>query len=150
MTIDRTNGICGAIFIFLGLLFAYQSFNLELGTAFRMGPGYFPLVLASILVVLGLVILGSAFRAESEPVGPIAWRGMVFILFAPVFFGLTLRGLGFVPAIFLTAMIACFGSSKMAVLMALIVSASLAAFATIVFVQGLELPFRLVGPWLGG
>ena len=46
-------------------------------------------------------------RVEGEPIGPIAWRGMLFILPAPIFFGLTVRGLGFVPSLFLTALIAC-------------------------------------------
>ena len=52
-------------------------------------------------------------RVEGEPVGPIAWRGMLFILPAPVLFGLTVRGLGFVPALFLTALIAAFASHRM-------------------------------------
>ena len=46
IAIDPTNGLCGAIFIAVGLLFAYQCLSLDIGTAFRMGPGYFPLVLA--------------------------------------------------------------------------------------------------------
>ena len=40
--IDRTNGICAALFIGFGAFFALQSLDLEIGTAFRMGPGYFP------------------------------------------------------------------------------------------------------------
>jgi hypothetical protein len=149
MTIDRTNGICGALFVVIGLIFAWQSFNLELGSAFRMGPGYFPLVLAGVLILLGLVIIASALRMEGEAIGPIAWRGMVFILFAPILFGLTLRGLGFVPAIFITSLVACFASSRMTPLVAVIVSACLTIFTALVFVQGLELPFRLFGPWVG-
>ena len=58
-------------------------------------------------------MLVQAIRFEGEPVGPIAWRGMLFILPAPVFFGLTVRGLGFVPALFLTALIAAFASHRM-------------------------------------
>ena len=46
LTIDSTNALCGALFIALGGFFIYQCLNLELGTALRMGPGYFPLVLA--------------------------------------------------------------------------------------------------------
>ena len=88
-----------------------QSLGLEIGTAFRMGPGYFPLVLAIVLILLGAIILVQAVRVEGEPIGPIAWRGMLFILPAPIFFGLTVRGLGFVPSIFLTALIASFASA---------------------------------------
>ena len=38
---------------------------------------------------------------------------MLFILPAPIFFGLTVRGLGFVPSIFLTTLIAALASLKM-------------------------------------
>ena len=55
---------------------------------------------------------GDARRRASRS-ARIAWRGMLFILPAPVFFGLTVRGLGFVPAIFLTAFIASFASIRM-------------------------------------
>ena len=53
--IDRTNGLCAALFIVFGAFFAIQSLGLEIGTAFRMGPGYFPLVLAIVLIVLGAI-----------------------------------------------------------------------------------------------
>jgi hypothetical protein len=148
IAIDRANGLCGAIFIVFGLFFAVQSARLEIGTAFRMGPGYFPLALASILVLLGLVIVVQAVRVAGEPVGPIAWRGLMFILPAPVFFGLTVRGLGFVPSVFLTALIACFASRRMGVVMALSLSAAVTVFCTAVFSYALGLPFPRFGPWL--
>ena len=64
--IDRTNGLCAALFIFFGAFFAIQSLGLEIGTAFRMGPGYFPLVLAIVLIVLGAIILVQAVRVEHD------------------------------------------------------------------------------------
>lgn len=146
--IDITNGLCGAIFIALGLFFAYQSFTLEVGTAFRMGPGYFPLVLALILVLLGIIVLVQATRVEGEPIGPIAWRGMLLILPAPIFFGLTVRGLGFMPSIFFTALIASFASTRMKPLAALLLSAGVTLFSYAVFSKGLNLPFQTFGPWL--
>ncbi|MHA6643509.1 tripartite tricarboxylate transporter TctB family protein [Mesorhizobium sp. A623] len=147
-SIDRVNGLCAAFFIVLGLFFAQQSLTVELGTAFRMGPGYFPLVLAVILIVLGGVILVDAIRVESEPIGHLAWRGIFFILPAPIFFGLTVRGLGFVPSIFLTGLIAGFASQKMKPLTAILLAAGLTVFAVAVFSYALGLPFRRFGPWV--
>jgi uncharacterized membrane protein len=148
ISIDTTNGLCGALFIAFGAFFAIQSLGLEIGTAFRMGPGYFPLVLASILILLGAVVLVQAVRFESEPIGPIAWRGILLILPAPIFFGLTVRGLGFIPAVFLTALIASFASSRMRPLTALLLSAGLTLFAFVVFSYALGLPFQRFGPWV--
>ncbi|MBZ9980987.1 MULTISPECIES: tripartite tricarboxylate transporter TctB family protein [unclassified Mesorhizobium] len=146
--IDRTNGICAALFIVFGAFFALQSLGLEIGTAFRMGPGYFPLVLAIVLILLGLVILVQAMRFEGDPIGYIAWRGSLFILPAPIFFGLTVRGLGFIPSIFLTALIASFASGRMKPLTAFVLSTGLTLFAFLVFSYALGLPFRRFGPWL--
>ncbi|WP_322416349.1 tripartite tricarboxylate transporter TctB family protein [Mesorhizobium huakuii] len=146
--IDRTNGLCAALFIFFGAFFALQSLSLEIGTALRMGPGYFPLVLAIVLILLGAVILVQAIRVEGEPIGPMAWRGMLFILPAPVFFGLTVRGLGFVPSIFLTALIAAFASGRMKPLLAFVLSVGLTLFSVLVFSYALGLPFQRFGPWL--
>lgn len=147
-SIDTVNGLCAAFFIGLGLFFAYQSLGIDLGTAFRMGPGYFPLILALILIVLGVIVLIDAIRIESEPIGHIAWRGIFFILPAPIFFGLTVRGLGFVPSIFLTGLIAGFASQKMKPSVALLLAAGLTLFAVIVFSYALGLPFRRFGPWI--
>ena len=120
------------------LFFAWQSLGLELGTAFRMGPGYFPLVLAVLLIAARRRHPRSgdcASRASRS--APIAWRGMLFILPAPIIFGLTVRGLGFVPAIFLTALIASFASPRMKPLDARwSLAVALTVFSTLVFSYG--------------
>ena len=49
--------ICGLFFIAVGLFFAIQAYGLDIGTAFKMGPGYFPLVLAGLLVIFGIIVI---------------------------------------------------------------------------------------------
>jgi hypothetical protein len=141
--------VCGLLFILVGMFFAIQSYGLDIGTAFRMGPGYFPLVLAGILVILGIVVIVQGTQIEHEPMSPIAWRGMLFILPAPILFGLTVRGLGFVPSIFLAGIVAAFASRKMQPGTALLLVGGLTLFSVIVFSYALGLPFRRFGPWLG-
>lgn len=149
VTIDWTDALAGLIFILFGLLFGVQSLGLEIGTAFRMGPGYFPLVLSALLILLGMAIVArSVHDRGSEGIGALAWRGVFFILPAPIFFGLTVRGLGFVPAIFMTTLIAALASFKMRLQWALLLAACVTVFATVVFSYGLGLPFRRFGPWL--
>ncbi|WP_117192201.1 tripartite tricarboxylate transporter TctB family protein [Rhizobium terrae] len=149
LKVDTTNLICGLLLIATGLFFALESLDLELGTALRMGPGYFPFILACVLILLGGIVLGQAVRVQGEPIGAIAWRGMVFILPAPIIFGLTVRGLGFVPAVFICALVAAFASQRMKPLTAVALSAALTVFSLLVFSYGLGLPFRTFGPWLG-
>ncbi|MBV0892685.1 tripartite tricarboxylate transporter TctB family protein [Paracoccus sp. Z118] len=145
---DNTDLLAGGLLMAGGAFFAWQAAGLEFGTSLRMGPGYFPMVLAGILFLLGLVIFVKGFGREGEPFGPISWRGIFFILPAPVFFGLTVRGLGFVPALFIATLIASRASVRMRPLPALILAISVTILATLVFSYGLGLPFRRFGPWL--
>jgi Tripartite tricarboxylate transporter TctB family len=149
LRINWTDALAGLLFILFGLLFGVQSLGLEIGTAFRMGPGYFPLVLSGLLLLLGGLIVAGAIRDPGgEKMGLMAWRGVLFILPAPILFGLTVRGLGFVPAVFLTTLVAALATQKMRLPWAILLAAGVTFFATLVFSFGLGLPFRRFGPWL--
>jgi hypothetical protein len=150
MTVNIRDIGAGLIFIAIGILFGLGSLGLEIGTALRMGPGYFPLVLAGLLVGLGLLILGHGFGHPTAGGLAIPWRGLVLILLAPVVFGLTIRGLGLVPSVMLVVLISAFASQRMSVRLALVLSAALTLFCVLVFSVGLGLPLRLFGPWLVG
>jgi hypothetical protein len=65
-----------------------------------------------------------------------------------VFFGLTVHGLGFLPAIFLTALVASFASLRMRPVPAFVLALAVTVFSHVVFSHGLGLPFRSFGPWL--
>ena len=147
--LDIANLLCGLLFLALGAFFALQSLRLDIGTTVRMGPGSFPLLLAAALILLGLVVLAGAFRGSGEAIGTIPWRGLMFILPAPVLFGLTVRGLGFVPALFFTTLIAAFASRRMTGLKAIVLATGLTVFSTLLFSYALGLPYAHFGPWLG-
>lgn len=146
--INKADFTAGFLFIVFGLIFGLTGLGLEMGTTLRMGPGYFPMVLAVLLTGLGAAIVVSAFGSVGEVVGNYAWRGMVFILAAPVFFGLTVRGLGFVPSILFTTLIAALAGLKMKPLHAVGLAVGVTIFTTLVFSYALGLPFRRFGPWL--
>ena len=145
---DGTDIAAGLFFMALGAFFGWQALGLEFGTSIRMGPGYFPMILSGLLFLLGLLVTIKSFGREGEPMGPIAWRGILFILPAPIFFGLTVRGLGFVPALFITTLIASQASVRMRPLAALILAVVVTIMSTLIFSYGLGLPFRRFGPWL--
>lgn len=153
---DTTDVASGAFLILVALFFGWQTTGLELGTSLRMGPGYFPMVLSALLFVMGVLVLGKALRGptiagpetDTTGTGTIAWRGILFILPTPIFFGLTVRGLGFVPALFLATLIASQASMRMKPLAALVLALLVTVFSTLVFSYALGLPFRRFGPWL--
>jgi hypothetical protein len=150
VTFDVKDIGAGLIFIAIGVLFALGSLELELGTPLRMGPGYFPLVLAGILVALGLAIAAQGVGRPATERMAVPWRGLVLILATPVVFGLTVRGLGLLPALLLIVLISSFASRRMSLPLALALCVGLSLFCILVFNLGLGLPLRLFGPWLPG
>ena len=150
MTNRLRDFLAGAIFIALGIVFVIGTLGLERGTAFKMGPGYFPLVLAGLLILIGVSIAVQAAREEAVAIQmhAVPWRGLVLILAAPVLFGLTVRGLGLLPAIVIVAAVSSFASRRMRPALAAAITVALTVFCVLVFNVGLGLPIRLIGPWL--
>lgn len=142
--------LAGLIFIGFGLAFGYATLSYEIGTALRMGPGYFPLVLSGIMVLLGVVITVQSFASgpDATPLGRVPWLGLVLIMGGLVFFGLTVRGLGLAPALFVTVFMSAFASERTGVVGAFIIAALLVAVSMAIFVWALGLPLPPLGPWL--
>lgn len=142
--------LAGLIFIGFGLAFGYASLDYQIGTAFRMGPGYFPLVLSCIIILLGIVILLQPLMGGSDepPSEGVPWRGLILIIAALVFFGFTVRGLGLMPSLFITSFMSASASRQTGFIGALLIAAFLTAVSLLVFVWGLGLPLRIFGPWL--
>jgi len=146
-----TDILAGLIFVAFGLAFAITSLGYELGTPLRMGPGYFPLALGGILVLLGLLVMGKGFIAGSgaeERLGRVPWRALLLIVVAVFFFGLTVRGLGVVPATAVTALLTALASYRTGILAAVAIAAGLTVLCVLVFVLALQLRLPLFGPWL--
>lgn len=148
MIVNRKDFICGLLFVGIGLLFVVGSKGLYTGTATRMGPGYFPLVLAGMMIFLGALISLKSYRQPDAALGDVPWRAMLLIIPALIFFGFSVRGIGLVPAIFGVALAASFASQKMTPLLAISLAAGMSIFCSLVFVTGLGLPIELFGPWV--
>jgi hypothetical protein len=86
----------GLMFLLLGVAFAWGSSNYPMGSAGRMGPGYFPLMLGIILAVLGVVITIKSMvigTPDGDPIGSFAWKPLVFIIAANLVFGVAIGGI---------------------------------------------------------
>lgn len=141
--------LAGLAFVAFGLAFAVSATAYEIGTTVRMGPGYFPLVLGGLLVLLGGLILAKGILdGEGGAIGAIPWRALGLILGAVLFFGLTVRGLGLVPSTFGVALMSAFASRRTGVVAALLTTVGLTVLCVLVFVVALSLRLPLVGPWI--
>lgn len=152
MTANRQDVALGAIFIFIGLLFGGDVLRtqLEIGSAFRMGPGFFPIFLAGILILFGVLILVQGLRTKVEEPGekrPIPWRAILIIAPLPIIFGLTIQGLGLIPPIFIVAFAASYATPNTRLLPALLTAIGITAFCAVIFIALAGIPLRPFGPW---
>ena len=142
--------LAGGIFVLIGGAFVVGALGYQLGTPLRMGPGAFPLLVGAIVAALGLaIVIKGLIAGEAIVFGSIPWRAVVVIVLAVLFFGFTVRGLGFVPTSAVTALLTTLASTRVRILTAVAVAAGLTVASTLIFVVGLQLRLPLWGPWLG-
>ena len=141
----------GVMFATFGLAFAIvvKRYDYPMGTASRMGAGYFPFVLGCVMAVLGFIIIGQSIATNGTPISKFAWRPLIWVLSGFVIFGLTAKWLGLVIAIILLVMISAYGGHEFKLKESLISSAILAAGSVAVFVYGLKLPFPVWPEFFG-
>jgi hypothetical protein len=145
---DLASGL--GLLVIAGLFALGVVTKLSIGTPSAMGPGFFPLMAAGALAVTALLITIRAFGRPTVAIGFAGPRVLACILCAPVLFAVGVAPFGFVPTIAVTTLLATWGSRLMTLRFALAVTAGLTLLCTIVFIQLLRIPVRLVGPWLGG
>jgi hypothetical protein len=140
----------GMLVVALGAGFFLFGRELEMGSSFRMGPGYFPTILSLLMMLLGAVMVLLAWRAPHEEgaVGQVPRRGVVLVTGAVVLFGLTLRGLGLTPVLVVVVLLTAWASRYASWRASVPLAVGIAAFCTVLFIKGLGLPLPLVGPWL--
>ena len=142
--------IGGLVVIAIGAGFFLSGQELEMGTSFRMGPGYFPTILSILMIGLGAVIAAQALRAPTmeHSFGQVPWRGVLLLIGAVLFFGFALRGLGLAPAVLVVVLATAWASRYAGLRSSLLLSIGLAAFCAFLFIRLLGLPLPLTGPWL--
>ena len=141
--------LAGSIFIALGGAFALGALAYNIGTPLRMGPGYVPLVLGGILVALGAAIIIKGFIAgEGDEIGFLDVRAVVLIVGAVLFFGITVRGLGVIGALFGATLLAALARSRTSWVMALVIATGITALSVVVFIFALRLRLPLFGSWI--
>jgi hypothetical protein len=133
----------GLMFLAFGLGFAWAAQGYQMGTAVRMGPAYFPTMLGGLLAVLGLVVFVRSLVVSGEGLSRFYFRPLVLVLGGVVVFALLLRPLGLIVATLGLIVVSALGGYDFRLREVLILYATLAVFALLVFVKGLGLPFTL-------
>ena len=133
----------------IGAAFALGSRKYAIGTADSMGPGYFPLLLGILLIVLGGAILISQLVVKithAGKIGGLAWRPLFFIIAANLIFGVMMGGLpkigmpplGLIVGIYLLTFLAAMSVEGFKLKEAALLATVLAVICYFVFVVALH------------
>jgi hypothetical protein len=140
----------GVLYVAFGAAAFWIGRDYPMGTAGRMGAGYFPTVLSVVLMLIGLVAAARAFAQDGDAVGAIAWKPLALVIGSTALFGLLLPSAGLVAALTVLILASAFASQHFRLdpkaVAGLIL---LVAFCTLVFVKALGVPMPLVGSLFG-
>lgn len=151
----------GLMFLGVGVAFSWGATNYSIGTGARMGPGYFPLLLGVIMMILGAIITFKATVIETETgdkIGAWAWRPLCYIISANVIFGILLGGLpkiglpsmGLIAAIFGLTFVAAKAGDRFDLKEVLILSIVLSVLSYLAFIKLLNLQFPVWPSFISG
>lgn len=159
---SKRNFASGLLFASVGAAFALGATGYNVGSAARMGPGYFPLMIGVLLTLLGLVVVAGSLTArrvgDGDPIGRIAWKPLGFVIGANVLFGILLAGIrglglpamGLILAIYALVIVACMAGANFRMKLAVLLATVLAVGSYLVFIVGLKLQFQVWPTFISG
>ncbi|MBM4315176.1 MAG: tripartite tricarboxylate transporter TctB family protein [Deltaproteobacteria bacterium] len=151
----------GLMFFCVGAAFAWGATTYGLGTAARIGPGRFPLILGVLTAILGAVIVFKSLvikTKDGDKIGALAWKPLFFIIAANLVFGLMLGGLprvklpamGLIVGIYALTFIASLAEDEFKVKQVAILATVLAVMSFLAFRVLLKLQFPAWPPFITG
>ena len=134
----------GLIFFTIGILWMMAATQYRVGQATAMGPGYFPLAVAVVLTMLGASSVVRSFRfVDGEPFGRWPIAALICVLGGIVAFALLLESVGLIAASGAVVLLCCWSRLRARPIETVILTLSLIAMVSGIFVFGLGLPVEL-------
>ncbi len=94
--------VVGSVFwVAAGVFFAWGAIKMNLGTPRKIGSGFLPAVMASILIILGLFNVVRGMIRSSSSLSGILWRPHVLILASVFIYGYMVNVIGFLSSTFI-------------------------------------------------
>ncbi len=102
----QQNLIAGALSVAFGAFILAAASHYPMGTLLRMGPGFFPCIIAALIVLLGLGLFVSGLRMRRDAAAlKVQCRSVLAIGAGVILFALLLERIGLVPATLLLVLV---------------------------------------------
>lgn len=137
----------GLMLVGFGLAALLIARSYRMGTLFRMGPGYFPIVLAILLILIGIIVSGLALRSDELTSPKLALRPLLIVTGATVLFGVFINGAGMVLTTLGLVVASRFARPGYPWLETAILAAGLSALCAAVFYFGIRIQMPLLPTW---
>ena len=147
---NKPDFAAGLMFIAFGLFFAILARGYQMGTAAKMGSGYFPFWLGVVLCLLGLFVLVRSLASSSVEDGLAAWdwKSVLWVTGSVVLFAILLQYIGVVLSIMVLVFVSAMASHEFHWKQTLINAIILIVIAYAAFVWFLKLQFPVWPPFL--
>jgi hypothetical protein len=133
----------GAMFIGIGALALTIAHDYPMGSALRMGPGYFPNVLGGILILFGILLLAQGLLKPERMTGSWSVRALTMLPLATIIFGVVMEHLGFIPALLILIFLSAFAGREFRLIEVSLLAIGLTVGSWALFIWGLGLPYPL-------
>jgi hypothetical protein len=130
----------GLVFVAIGVAGIVFGQDLAFGSAARMGPGYFPLVLSTLIIAIGVVLAARGLLVDGPSIERIHVRPLFAILAAILLFGVLIERIGLALTAALLTIGAAYARRDVNLKETLLLAAGLSLFAVAVFVYALSQP----------
>jgi Tripartite tricarboxylate transporter TctB family len=139
-----TDLLTGLLFLALGAFAILYGSRYPIGSAARMGAGYFPRLASAGLLLIGGILVARSFIHHGEAVGTLKFRPVILVLLGTLAFGLLIERAGLVVAGVVLVFAARLAERDFRLFEVSALALLLAASAAAVFRYGLGLPVRLL------
>jgi hypothetical protein len=139
-----TDFLTGVLFLALGGFAIIYGSRYALGTAARMGPGYFPLIASSGIALLGVVLIVRSWLQTGETLGTVHVRPLVLVLAGTLLFGLLVERFGLLVAGSVLVIASRLADREFRVIEVGLLALGLVLLAAGIFRYGLGLPLRFL------
>jgi hypothetical protein len=147
---DQKGFYGGCLLILFSAATMFVGRDYRIGTTFRMGPGYFPIVLSSLLMLIGIIVTSGSIRSSHKTVLPrFFWRPLIVVSIAVGLFGLMISSAGITLSTFVTVFLSRFSRPGYPWPETIILSVVLTALCSVVFYYGLKVQIPLLPVWWG-
>lgn len=135
--------IAGIVTAAIGGFIIAEASTYSLGTLRQMGPGYFPIMIGTCMVILALIMVATARPSTGpQPIGMDQLRGILFVAAAFLAFAFTVETLGMLVSVFLAVFLSALGNRNTSARQATILAVGTAVVATLIFRVGLGLQIQ--------